>query len=483
MNKSVSVFMYSPDEPEGHRCGYCKSPDTNVSQGMWTHSLTVEDYQDLIDRGWRRSGKYCYKPLMAKTCCPMYTISCQATQFQLSKSQKAVLKKMKKYIVDEGVGEGKSGKREEPGDLSPATVSVEADSSASAVSVAKKPLQPGKGADPSKPPCRKAKALRKERREKRMLSGEAASTSDAKEEGGAEAEASSQKPGSAAIPDFLQVDADGRKPLEAFLTSPSPGATKNAHNLEVKLIKSSPPSAEFKATFSEVYSLFKKYQMSVHKETEEDCTEMGYRRFLCDSPLIPNKGPEAWSCDYGSYHQHYRIDGKLVAVGVVDILPKCLSSVYLFYDPHISYLNLGVYSALREIELTRKLHLGDPECFKYYYMGYYIHSCQKMRYKGNYTPSFLLCPETYSFVPIEECIPKLDSSAYSRLGEEGLGAEEDVGAWLGQTLVVVQRTYLTYAQFCSSVPAEADKKEGKVRQYAGLVGPRVAKRMLLVLDN
>jgi arginine-tRNA-protein transferase len=29
---------------------------------------------------------------------------------------------------------------------------------------------------------------------------------------------------------------------------------------------------------------------------------------------------------YGSFHQHYRIDGKLVAVGVVDILPHCLVS-------------------------------------------------------------------------------------------------------------------------------------------------------------
>jgi len=23
---------------------------------MWAHSLTVEDYQDLLDRGWRRWG-------------------------------------------------------------------------------------------------------------------------------------------------------------------------------------------------------------------------------------------------------------------------------------------------------------------------------------------------------------------------------------------------------------------------------------------
>jgi arginyl-tRNA--protein-N-Asp/Glu arginylyltransferase len=28
----------------------------------------------MIDRGWRRSGTYCYKPDMKRTCCPQYTI-------------------------------------------------------------------------------------------------------------------------------------------------------------------------------------------------------------------------------------------------------------------------------------------------------------------------------------------------------------------------------------------------------------------------
>ena len=43
---------------------------------MWAHKLTVQDYQNLIDRGWRRSGSYCYKPMMDQTCCPAYTIRC-----------------------------------------------------------------------------------------------------------------------------------------------------------------------------------------------------------------------------------------------------------------------------------------------------------------------------------------------------------------------------------------------------------------------
>lgn len=51
-----------------------------------------------------------------------------------------------------------------------------------------------------------------------------------------------------------------------------------------------------------------------------------------------------------------------------------------------------------------------------YYMGFYIHSCPKMRYKGKLQPSFLLCPETYTWHALnDEVRRKLDKSKYSRL--------------------------------------------------------------------
>lgn len=31
-----------------------------------------------------------------------------------------------------------------------------------------------------------------------------------------------------------------------------------------------------------------------------------------------------------------------------------------------------------------------PPCFAYCASGYYIHSCAKMRYKGSFSPSYLL---------------------------------------------------------------------------------------------
>ncbi len=49
----------------------------------------------------------------------------------------------------------------------------------------------------------------------------------------------------------------------------------------------------------------------------------------------------------GSYHLYHRIDGKLMAVSVLDITPHVVSSVYLFYDPGFEFLLPGKVSAIR----------------------------------------------------------------------------------------------------------------------------------------
>ena len=77
----------------------------------------------------------------------------------------------------------------------------------------------------------------------------------------------------------------------------------------------------------------------------------------------------------------YYYEDRLIGVGVVDLLPHGLSSVYYFYDPSFKKYRLGVFSSLIEIEYARWLQLSFPE-FKYYYMGFYIQNNKKMSYKG-----------------------------------------------------------------------------------------------------
>ncbi|XP_049592294.1 arginyl-tRNA--protein transferase 1 isoform X5 [Syngnathus scovelli] len=437
---------------DGYRCGYCKNEKGNFSHGMWSHSMTVQDYQDLIDRGWRRSGKYVYKPIMNKTCCPQYPIRCHTVKFKPSKSHKKILKKFNKYIckgvipkehevaqpmdsVCEVAGPKEPSKKmecaitdvqkelaecpavtnvernetdvtptgSEPSRKEPASVSEGRTTTAP---------KPGIGQDPNRPPCRKAKELRKERHH--------------------------------------QKEQMKHSSVGVSSTNP-PAATKTnqTKTLEDLLTETCP-------------------------DTSSHCFE--FRRFLCDSPLEAEHTDDGPEMGYGSFHQQYWLDGQIVAVGVIDILPTCVSSVYLYYHPDFAFLSLGSYSALREIAFTRQLQKQSPK-LSHYYLGFYIHSCPKMRYKGQYRPADLLCPETYVWVPIEKCLPHLENSRYARFNTNPDEGDARVLKDVGRALVLHRRTVMPYIVYARKQKGSNDEPE--VREYASLVGQNCAERILL----
>ncbi|XP_063526428.1 arginyl-tRNA--protein transferase 1 isoform X17 [Pongo pygmaeus] len=453
----------------GYHCGYCDSKEGKASCGMWAHSMTVQDYQDLIDRGWRRSGKYVYKPVMNQTCCPQYTIRCRPLQFQPSKSHKKVLKKMLKFLakgevpkgscedepmdstMDDAVAgdfalinkldiqcdlktlsddvkeslesEGKNSKKEEPHELlqSQDFVGEKLGSGEPSHSVKVHTIpKPGKGADLSKPPCRKAKEIRKERKRLKLMQ---------------------QNPAE----ELESFQAQGHPPS----LFPPKAKSNQPKSLEDLIFESLPENASHKLEFT---------------------------RFLCSSPLEAETPPNGPDCGYGSFHQQYWLDGKIIAVGVIDILPNCVSSVYLYYDPDYSFLSLGVYSALREIAFTRQLHEKTSQ-LSYYYMGFYIHSCPKMKYKGQYRPSDLLCPETYVWVPIEQCLPSLENSKYCRFNQDPEAVDEDRSTEPDRLQVFHKRAIMPYGVYKKQ--QKDPSEEAAVLQYASLVGQKCSERMLL----
>uniref|UniRef100_A0A9J7X3S9 Arginyl-tRNA--protein transferase 1 n=1 Tax=Cyprinus carpio carpio TaxID=630221 RepID=A0A9J7X3S9_CYPCA len=413
---------------------------------MWSHTMTVQDYQDLIDRGWRRSGKYVYKPTMNKTCCPQYTIRCHALNFHPSKTHKKTLKKVNRFLSRGEMPDNAVMLVLSTGDLINSCIS----------SIIVVLLILGKGADPSRPLGRKAKDIRKERRLQKEQQKQQ------------EAESSSVNP----VPS--KSSSNQPKSLEEFITESLPNDP--LHRLEVRLVRSKPPSPQFKASFDASYQVYKLYQMAIHKDPPDKPTESQFKRFLCDSPLEAEMAPDGPEVGYGSFHQQYWLDGRIVAVGVLDILPSCVSSVYLYYHPDFSSLSLGTYSALREIAFTRQLQQQSPK-LAYYYLGFYVHSCPKMRYKGQYQPSDLLCPETYTWVSIERCIPRLEISAYSRLSENAHEGDACVLKELGRVLVLHRRTVMPYAAYARKRKGSNDEKE--VEQYASLLGQTCAERILL----
>ncbi|KAF9058020.1 arginine-tRNA-protein transferase 1 [Panaeolus papilionaceus] len=337
-------------------CGYC-SPSgkrSESSSNMKEASLEAivlecKTYQAMIDHGWRRSGAYCYKPDLRTTCCPQYTIKLDADNFKPSRSQRQLINRWNRYILQ---GEPEHN--------------MEVDSAQDA------------GTSKYKP--KKTKEVKG--------------------------------------PVFTTLANALHSSEHSFLSSEQ----RSVHRFEIQLERSS--------LTQEKFDLYEKYQEDIHNDQHN--TPNGFKRFLVDSPLSYERIPYASTplphlpADYGSYHQLYRVDGQLVAIAVLDILPKCVSSVYFMYDKSWERFSMGKLSALREVSLAQEMKAAGAPEMEALYMGYYIHSCPKMKYKGEYSPSFLVDPETYEWYPLEKCIPLLDKNRYACFSDPSHSIPADV---------------------------------------------------------
>ncbi|KAJ3371778.1 Arginyl-tRNA--protein transferase 1 [Allomyces arbusculus] len=409
--------ILSPLGADPHECGYCKSGrDTSISYGAWAHNLTCDDYQALIDRGWRRSGKYLYKPLMHKTCCPQYTIKLDALAFRPSKQHRQVLNKLRRFLdgewvpaaADRVLGDAHGNDGPAPGhDADVPAVAPVAEDKAAVVVTKKRRTDL---ADQQAPPAVAATAAVEQQRTpphapSRAGKKHAATTKDAQPK--------PPKPPKNTPFDLDQAIAD------------LVGKDRRKHSFRTTLEPASFTDAKF--------ALYKKYQIAIHHDPPAKVTPRGFERFLIDSPLSsPGKVARSSSTTspligsatpvaqprFGSFHLCYYLDTQLIAVSVIDLLPLCVSAVYFFYDPDFSFLSLGKVSAMVEMQLARDERRAlpnrvvdrEPDRMRWYYMGYYLHKCQKMVYKAQFRPSFLLDPARYVWVPYEEALGVLDAA-------------------------------------------------------------------------
>ncbi|AZQ10885.1 MULTISPECIES: arginyltransferase [Shewanella] len=86
-----------------------------------------------------------------------------------------------------------------------------------------------------------------------------------------------------------------------------------------------------------------------------------------------------------------RLDGRLIAVAVTDVLPTSLSAIYSFFDPDFDDRSLG--SQLILTQLTQAKSLGKS----FVYLGYQIDENRKMRYKRLYRPYQILTADGWEF--------------------------------------------------------------------------------------
>jgi arginyl-tRNA---protein transferase len=99
---------------------------------------------------------------------------------------------------------------------------------------------------------------------------------------------------------------------------------------------------------------------------------------------------------------YHRIDGRLVAIGVLDILHTFVNSGYFIQDPDYMFLHMGVVGAIRELEFMRMIKKKYNPDLTYYLLGELVPKCSKVNYKLNYQPGEVLCPRTKNPIPYAE---------------------------------------------------------------------------------
>lgn len=125
----------------------------------------------------------------------------------------------------------------------------------------------------------------------------------------------------------------------------------------------------------EKFELYRKYLVEWHQRQDVE-GPAAFKSFLYDSPLE------------STLEFEYRDGrGRLVAVGICDLCPAVLSSVYLYFDPAESRRGLGTFAALHEIEFARQRGL------RHYYLGFWVEACGAMAYKRNFVPNEILHPD------------------------------------------------------------------------------------------
>ena len=154
-----------------------------------------------------------------------------------------------------------------------------------------------------------------------------------------------------------------RVPLNHFKVSKSQKRVlKRNQDLEV--------SFEMPSSSDEVYHLYADYINQRHSDGDMYPPSLEqFESFLCQGPAASNA---RFIC--------FRLEQKLLAVAVVDMLPKGLSAIYTFFDPAYDVRSLGRLAVLWQIRWAQS------QAMDFVYLGYWIKACQKMAYKAEYRP-------------------------------------------------------------------------------------------------
>ena len=464
----INIVRLNSDD-KGHSCGYCKDTetgkknDTSFSFGFSTNYYPVEIYEDMMFSGWRRCGDYTYKPNLIKSCCKSYTCRLNVEKYKMNKEQRKVMKRFEKYlngyfdkdnklikdddiieekkIIDDiylkelqNIFEGFIKGDELKNYLSKYNINVpknqivrnqnrkNGDYSTNIIIIIFNQLKKNK--------VEESEISKIKNDIYTLIINKYNSIKDKYEITLSDKTShinftikNKDEYNNFYNENYKEKKEEKKKKKEENKEEKKPKGIKHTYTFEL--------TSNYQAT-PEKIEIYKKYQMVVHKDKEEECTMERYNRAWGDSNLISEensiklpkdlnqktKNPEIYPSKYGTYNFIHKIDNKIIAIGVWDILPTSLSSVYLYYDPAYSFLDLGIVTAVKEIEYVKSFHDLIDSKFKYYVMGFYIDTCQKMKYKGEYHPTEILDIFTLNFVNLDDVKDMIKDNKCHKLSKD-----------------------------------------------------------------
>ena len=458
-SRSLAHVQYMPPK-KWSTCAYCCNPTGDRYGYFFCSRMTTQLLDTLMENGWWRTGRVLFKPCFPLVCCPGYTLRLPVSKFVLKKKHRRVIRRWARFLrhgdhrwenCDSATPSGSETGDTECGPPLPdtetrlietavASVGVEkvedgfseatkeeeessvlrdtTEKERNGVSQSRSQQErqrgiptPGRGADPNRPPCRKAKVMRQERRRQRLEAAGGGSPPPA-------------RPGPEQPPSLHDLLADHRT---AATSSPD-----FKHRLTVKLLGCNPCHPDLITTLPQAYQLYDKFQESVHSGKTRFKSAEEFRWGFMTSPVVnPATHLE------GSYHMHYYLDGQLTMISILDVLPNYFVSIYFIYDPAIRFLIPGVYTVLVELELAQQLQSQLGPRPQYYALGYY--NCNpKVSYKAQFKPQEVLCNETNVFVKMDDAVSeKLSKMAYCRLAGDEFPEKSGRTASLDNLLVNV----------------------------------------------
>ncbi len=131
---------------------------------------------------------------------------------------------------------------------------------------------------------------------------------------------------------------------------------------------------------SSYYPLYEKYINEIHSDGSMFPASPAQFQSFTQNDIAEQIYIEIWH------------DDELISVAVTDDIPNALSAVYTFYHPDYRKYGLGVFSILKQIEISKQLER------EFLYLGYQINDCEKMNYKNRYKPHQILIENQWKTV-------------------------------------------------------------------------------------